>query len=502
MGTLTTSARYAAWIEAHCFVPEGKNTGKPLKLTQDQRSWLSQIYDSPTRTFILSMGRKNAKTTLAAELLLLHLCGPAAMRNTQLYSAAQSRDQAALIFDLAVKMVRLSPDLRPFIHIKDNAKELLCPELGTFYKALSAEASTNFGKSPVFLIHDELGQVRGPRSDLFEALETACAAHENPLSIIISTQAATDEDLLSLLIDDAMTKADPRIKCVLYTTPEDLDPFSIEAIRAANPHLDIFMNRDEVLKQATDAKRMPTREAAYRNLVLNQRIEAESPFVSRTVWEANAAPLVQCKDRRRIYGGLDLSSVNDLTAFVGINQIDGKWDVLPTFWLPQQGLEEKARADRVPYDAWHKQGFLQTCPGASVDYAFVAAWLYDLFQEHDVEAIGFDRYNWRFLLPHLEKVGLLEDQIAKFVPFGQGYASMSPAIRELESMLLRSLFRHAGHPLLRMCAANASVVQDPAENRKFVKKKGTKRIDGMVALAMAVGMIAKTQPKEIQLFFV
>lgn len=506
MGNVTESRaqRNIRWIEGNCFIPEGKFAGKPFLLTDEQKEWIHTVYDSPTRMFILSMGRKNAKTTFCAVILVLHLCGPEATPNTQLYSAAQARDQAALTFDLAAKIVRLSPNLRPFIQIRDTAKELLCPELGTFYKALSAEASTNFGKSPKVIIHDELGQVRGPRSEMFDALETACAAHEDPLSFVISTQAATDEDLMSIVIDDALTGADPRIKIALYSAPLDLDPFSDEAIRAANPHFDSFMNQEEVRKQASDAKRMPSRDAAYRNLVLNQRVEAHSPFVNRTVWKANGDEPVEIVGRRKLFGGLDLSSVSDLTALVTMDMVDARWNVTPTFWLPQEGLAERSRTDRVPYDLWHKHGFLNTCPGETVDYAFVAAHLRDLFDTHDVEAIAFDRYNWRFLKPYLEKAGFTEKELERFVEFGQGFVSMAPAIRELETLLLKRMFRHGNHPVLTMCANNATIVQDPAENKKFVKRKGTKRIDGMVALAMAVGVMYKSKPaqREPQLFFV
>ena len=162
------------------------------------------------------MGRKNAKTAFSAFLLLLHLCGPEARPNSQLFSGAQSRDQAAVLFALAAKVVRQSPDLTQYVTVRDTAKQLFCPELGTLYRALSAEASTAYGLSPAFVVHDELGQVRGPRFDLYEALETASAAQDEPLSIIISTQAPTDGDLLSVLIDDALTGKDPRVKVVLY----------------------------------------------------------------------------------------------------------------------------------------------------------------------------------------------------------------------------------------------------------------------------------------------
>jgi phage terminase large subunit-like protein len=136
-------------------------------------------------------GRKNGKTALAAFLLLLHLCGPEAKPNSQLYSAAQSREQAAVLFNLAAKCVRMSPDLHSVMIIRDTAKELGLPEIGTKYRALSADASTAYGLSPVFTVHDELGQVKGPRSELYEALETASAPTKSRLSVIISTQAPT-----------------------------------------------------------------------------------------------------------------------------------------------------------------------------------------------------------------------------------------------------------------------------------------------------------------------
>lgn len=483
--------RNIRWIESMCRIPDGKLVGKPVRLTDAQKGWIRQIYDTPTRTFILSMARKNAKTATSAFLLLLHLCGPEAKHNSQLYSAAQSRDQAAILYGYASKVVRMSPDLSEYVFPKESAKTLVCPELGTTYRALSADASTAYGLSPVFSVHDELGQVKGPRSELYEAIETASAAHESPLSIIISTQAPTDADLLSLLIDDALTGADPRIKVALHTAPMDMDPFSDEAIRAANPHFDVFMNRDEVRKQATDAKRLPAQEASYRNLILNQRVEARSPFVTHTVWKENGAAPADIEGLG-IYCGLDLSSTTDLTALVAVSE---EGDVAPTFWLPEEGLSEKSRADRVPYDLWKKQGFLDTTPGRAIEYDYIAAYLRDLFDRCDVRAIAFDRYNMKFLRPCLERAGFTEEELERFVEFGQGFVSMSPALRELETRLLGTKLKHGNHPVLEMCAKNATVVTDPAGNRKFTKGKATGRIDGMVALAMAVGVMPMLEPQ-------
>jgi phage terminase large subunit-like protein len=492
------------WIEQHCRIPEGKFVGQPVKLTRHQKRWIRRIYDTPTRMFILSMGRKNAKTALAAFLLLVHLCGPQAKANGQLYSAAQSRDQAALLFALAAKIVRLSPELAAFVIIRDTAKQLACPELGTLYRALSADASTAFGLSPSFVVHDELGQVRGPRSDLYEALETASAAQEQPLTIVISTQAPSDADLLSLLIEDGLSGSDPRIKVEVYSAPTEFDPFGEEAIRAANPHYDAFMNKAEVLRQAADAKRMPSREAAFRNLILNQRVQAKNPFVSRAVWEENGAAPIGSLRGAEFFGGLDLSSVSDLTALVLISKQGDAWDVHPTFWLPEAGLAEKSRADRVPYDLWAQQGYLQTTPGSSIEYEFIAEHLRAVFDICTIRAIAFDRYAWRYLKPWLERAGFNEAELAKFVEFGQGYVSMSPAIRELESLLLARKIRHHNHPVLNMCASNATVMLDPAANRKFVKARSTGRIDGLVALSMAVGVseTGAPEPPRYQMLFI
>lgn len=484
--------RNADWIHQHLRVPEGRLVGQPVQLSPAQIEWMEMMYGSPTRTFIASIPRKNGKTSWSAMVLLLHLVGPEAVPSGQLYSCAQSRDQAAILFRLASLMVRMSPDLSQYVAIKDSAKQLVCGALGTVYKALSADASTALGLSPTLVIHDELGAVRGPRFDLYEAMETAAAAQQNPLSIIISTQAAKPDDLLSILIADALSGADPRVKCVLYAVPEDADPFDRDTLAKAQPNWHL-MNHEEVFRQMDEAKRMPAREASFRNLVANQCIEAKNPFVTRATWES-CGDLPEPLEGKRIWGGLDLSSVSDLTALVLVSDAG---DVHPTFWLPGEGLAEKSRADRVPYDLWARDGFLETTPGRSIQYEFIAAYMRDVFDRYDVQAIAFDRYNMRFLKPCLERAGFGESELERFVEFGQGFVSMSPALRELESKILNAQIKHGNHPVLAMCANNATVVQDPAENRKFVKSRASGRIDGMVALAMAVGVMPNQVETEV-----
>jgi phage terminase large subunit-like protein len=488
---ITRGERNIRWIETYCRIPEGKDVGQPVRLRPWQKRELKKIYDNPhgTRRAIISFGRKNAKTTLACFLLLLHLCGPEARVNSQLNSAAQSKEQAAILFKLAAKVIRLSTDLDGVVTIRDTIKELFCPELGTLYKALSAEVSTAYGLSPVFIVHDELGQVKGPRSELYDALETAVGAHENPLSIVISTQAPTDADLLSVLIDDAKAGRDPRVVLSLYSADPDLDPFDEKTIRQANPAFGDFLNAAEVLAMAEDARRMPSREPEFRNLILNQRVEMNSPFISRSVWQQCGGEVTDDWGRAEVYSGLDLSSTNDLTAHVPIAWIDDAWETKPVFWLPGENLREKARADRVPYDVWAADGQLRTTPGRAVEYEFVAKQLFEFDQTHNWKKCAFDRWAFKHLRPWLVKAGFTEARIDElFVEFGQGFQSMSPALRDTEAALLERKVRHGNHPVLTMCAANAVVTTDPAGGRKLNKAKAAGRIDGMVALCMAFGV--------------
>jgi phage terminase large subunit-like protein len=487
---LTHGQSNIVWIEKHCRVPEGRDVGKAVLLREWQRDIIKGIYDNPdgTRRAIISFGRKNAKTTLCAFILLLHLCGPEARINSELFSSALSRDQAAILYKLAAKIVRMSPTLERFVVCRDTVKELACPRRGTLYRALSADASTNFGLSPVLVVHDELGQVRGPIHPLYDALETATGAQDNPLSVVISTQAATDNDLLSILIDDAKKNADPRTKLYLYTAPEDLDPFCEETIRLANPAFGDFQNERETLDMAQSARRMPSREANYRNLVLNQRIEINNPFITSGVWKKNGGELTGWGP---VYGGLDLSQTTDLTALILVSPIDGILNVKSHFWLPADGLEERAKADRVPYDLWCKQGFLHTTPGRSVEYEHVANFIAELFRTNDIRKIAFDRWNIAHLRPWLIKAGLSESTVDhRFQDFGQGFKSMSPALNALEGALENEKLRHAMHPVLEANAANAVVRRDEAGGRKLDKRRSTGRIDGMVSLAMATSIAA------------
>jgi len=478
----TTGQQVCNFIEKYCRVPEGALMGKPIKLAPFQREFIAAVYDNPrkTRRAYLSIARKNGKTALIACLLIAHLVGPVAVENSQIISGARSRDQAALVFDLASKIINLEPALQERIRIVPSQKKLVSLSMGVEYRAISAEGKTAHGLSPVLAILDEVGQVVGPQDAFIDAIETAQGAHERPLIIAISTQAPTDADLFSLWLDDAKQSKDPRIVSHVYEAEPDADSLDQAAWEAANPGLDLFRSLDDMRELAKKASRMPSFENTFRNLNLNQRISSASPFVSRGVWQdcgGQPGPMLD----QTVYVGLDLSARTDLTAAVAVWRDDECWHVACRFWTPREGLRDRAKVDRVPYDVWVREGYLVTTEGRTVDYSVVAADLLDWLSDCEIAHIAYDRWRIDLMKREFDQLGV----DLPMVPFGQGFRDMSPALDTLEADLLNKRILHGSHPVLTWCAANAVAVKDPAGNRKLDKSKTSGRIDGMVALAMA-----------------
>ena len=485
---MTRANRVIAFIEKYCVTPEGAHVGKPIVLAEFQKSFIRDVYDNPhgTRRAILSVSRKSGKSVLLAGLLLCHLVGSEAKQNSQLVSGAMSLQQAALIFGAASKMVQLSPKLSSIVKIFPSGKRLLGLPLNVEYRALSADGKTAHGLSVLFGVIDEAGQVRGPQSDFIDAITTSQGAHENPLLIIISTQASHDADWLSVQIDDAKASKDPRIVCHVYEAPAGCDLLDQSAWSAANPALGIFRSLDDLREQLTQAQRMPSMENSARNLLLNQRISTVSPFISPNVWQSCAGAVLPFGDAP-VYCGLDLSARVDLSALVIIGKIAGIWHVVTHAWTPEQGLEDRSKRDRAPYSLWHRQGYLHSTPGATIDYEFVAHDMAAILSGLNVQAVAFDRWRVDLLKKELEKIGC----DLPLIPMGQGFKDQSVCLDMLEAELLNGRINHGGHPVLQMAAANAIVVKDPAGGRKLEKSKSTGRIDPLAALANAFGAAAQ-----------
>lgn len=499
--------RVKRFIEKLCIVPEGKLMGTPFKLLPFEVEFIKNVYRTRkgrrlVRRAILSMARKNGKTAFIACLLATHIVGPEAMPNSQMYSTAQSKDQAAIVFKLMSKIIRLNPLLASNVWLRDIMKEATGLGPQTLYSALSANSATAFGLSPSLAIHDELGQA-GAICPIYDAVETGVGAHDDPLSLIISTQAADDIAILSNIIDDAINIPDERTYLQLYSAPAGCEMMDMRGWEAANPALNIYRSIADMQDQAERAIRMPSLEPAFRNLYLNQRVNTVRVFLPKATWDKNAGAisLDACKGRKA-WVAIDLSSRVDLTAMmVCVEMADGSFQLFPYCWMPSVGIGDREIKDRVPYQAWAKQGFIRLSPGSSIDYKWVIEEIKEVMKWFDIQCVAFDRWRIEFLKTMLDSEGV----VLPLLPFGQGYKDMAPALEATESLATDGRLRHGNHPVLRWCMSNAKVISDPSGNRKLDKARSTSRIDPAVALVMAVGAMHREVEKprgEPQLFLV
>jgi phage terminase large subunit-like protein len=276
----------------------------------------------------------------------------------------------------------------------------------------------------------------------------------------------------------------------------DADPYSAETIAACNPAAGVFLDLDDIIKEAEQAKRVPMFEARYRNLRLNQRIDgnAGNRVVTRPIWEACEADISLSELRgRRCFGGLDLSGKHDLTSLVLAfpdDEVDLGYDILSFFWTPEGQLEARKMREQELFRNWIGKGHIQTVPGPVIKFRYMAETLGDLLEQYDIRCIGFDRWRITDFQVDLTDAGLGEDEIP-LEPFGQGFKDISPAIEYFVELALSGRLRHDGNPVMNSCVANAITVSDPAGNLKVDKDKSNKassiRIDGLLSAIMAVG---------------
>jgi phage terminase large subunit-like protein len=499
---LSRAARVITFLE-DLEITTGRQAGTKLRLRQWQRKFVEAVYREdkrrirPIRTAVLSMARKNGKSQLAAALALCHLCGPEAESRGEIYSCANDRFQSARIFNEMVALIDRHPALSARTNVTSFRKEIHDLINGSVYVALTAEAKTKLGLSPSFVIYDELGSADD--SALFDAMDSALGARENPLMLIISTQAADDFAPMSQLIDYGLKLKggeirDPAFHLTLYTAPENVDPWSKKAWRAANPALGDFRSLSDVERLAKQAQRMPARENAFRNLILNQRVAAETRFIDAAAWRAcSGEPNIPVG--ARVSAGLDLGATRDLSALVIVYEDGaGVFHVKPYCWLPGD-LQERSEHDRAPYAAWAKLGFI-TPIGPTTDPRAIAQKIAELNGQNRFMSLAFDRWRISDLKRELDTIGC---QIS-LEPHGQGYKDMSPAVDIVERLVIQKKLRHGAHPVLGWCAANAVVTRDPAGGRKFDKAKSSGRIDALVALAMALSLalLKATRPIDIE----
>lgn len=486
---LTTGEKVCRFIEM-LRVPEGDLVGQRIRLLDFQAAFIQAIFDGPegwARLAILSVGRKAGKSTITAALLIaMMFMRGMASQNARVNSAALSREQAGLIYNYMAKMLQMTDELEGLYRLVPSSKRIVALRTGIEYHALAAEAGKAMGLSPLVLVGDEWGQIPGETHPYVDALLTAQGAHKNPLTVIISTQAPSDVSMLSRMIDDAIAHPRPEVVCHLYAADQECDLEDKKQWEKACPAIGSFRSFDDVKTQAAKAKRMPSDEPGFRNLILNQRIALVQLAVAPTTWK-------QCRDpidmgvfqRQRVIAGCDLSSRQDLTAIVLAAEEDGVTHVLPLVFCPTEGILERAQRDRAPYNTWVQHGQMLPIGGATMDFDQIAA-----ATDHFIRANGihvaelhYDRHMIEHFKSACQRVGVFQG--TRWIDVPQHFKDMGVRLASLQGMLAEQRIRHGGHPLLNMAAANAIAKLGRDGISALDKMNSTQRIDPLVAMVMA-----------------
>ncbi len=484
--------RVVYFIENHIKHSKGEYGGKSFKLDDWQKKIVTDIFgwkkrENNTRRFrtcYLSVPRKNGKSTLISAISLYMLFGEKEP-SAECYIAAGDRSQAGIIFDLASTMVKMDKQLSGALKVYRNS--IVHEKSNSSLKAISADASTKYGFNASFIAMDEFFVQKD--DSLWTALTTSVGARSQPLVIAITTAGYNKESICYKIKDygDKVSKGiidDPTFYYVDFGAEEDEDWTLEETWKKANPGIDSGMVKLEYLKtECEKAQRMPSQEANFRMLHLNQWVSSEQRWLSDFDYMKCDQGEIDFDYLKRLpcYAGLDLASVRDVTALVLLFVDEERYTVVPYFFTPKDNAFIRSRRDGVDYIAWNNEGHMDLTPGDVTDYNFIQAKIMELGEKFDIKQINYDRWNASQLVINLVNEGLPMN------PYGQGFLSMSAPTKELEKIILNKQLNHAGNPVLRWMLSNVRMKLDPSGNIKPDKSKSTEKIDGLVALIMALG---------------
>ena len=482
---------------------KGEFHGQPFHLLPWQEKIIRDVFgtvrddDLSMRqytTAYIEIPKKNGKSELGAAIALNMLINDDEWK-AEVYSCASDRQQAAIVFDVAVDMVRQSPALMKRVKIIPSTRRMIYQPTGSIYQVLSSEVATKHGLNVSACIFDELHTQ--PTRALYDVMTQGSGdARRQPLWFLLTT-AGTDRNSICWEVHQKALdilegrKNDPRFYPVLFGLPDDADWTNEENRYRANPSLDHTITIDKVRDAFRKAQETPADENQFRQLRLNQWVKQSVRWMPMDKWdECGGVVDPYALEGRACYAGLDLSSTSDLTALVLVfppTSEDEPYIALPFFWLPEETLSLRVRRDHVPYDQWAKRGYIQTTEGNVVHYGFIERFICELGERYNIREIAHDRWNATMM------VQTLEDDGFTMVPFGQGFKDMSPPTKELMRLVLEHKLCHGGHPVLRWNMDNAYVRTDPAGNLKLDKEKSTEKVDGAVALVMALDRAMKNQ---------
>ena len=488
------AADYAVmFIESLCHT-KGTWAGKPFELIDWQEQIIRDLFGvlKPNgyrqfNTAYIEIPKKQGKSELAAAVALLLLCGDGEER-AEVYGCAADRNQAKIVFDVAVDMVRFCPALSKRVKILESQKKITYLPTNSSYQVLSADVANKHGFNTHGVIFDELHTQ--PNRKLFDVmLQGSGDARMQPLYFLITTAGNDTNSICYEVHQKAIDiaegrKVDPTFYSIIYGAAEDEDWTDPEVWKKANPSLGITVGIDKVKAACESAQQNPGEENAFRQLRLNQWVKQSVRWMPMEKWDACAFTVSEDDLEGRIcYGGLDLSSTTDITAFVLVfppMDEEDKYYILPYFWIPEETLDLRVRRDHVPYDLWERQGTLMTTEGNVVHYGYIEKFIERLGEKFNIREIAFDRWGAVQMVQNLEGMGFT------VVPFGQGFKDMSPPTKELMKLVLEEKIAHGGHPVLRWMMDNIYIRTDPAGNIKADKEKSTEKIDGAIATIMGL----------------
>lgn len=488
-----------AFFEKLLVHSKGEWAGKPFKLQDWQRDdiirplfgWKRADGTRRYRNAYIEIPRKNGKSTLCAGLAL-YLLFADGEPGAEVYSAAADKDQARIVFGEAQAMVEASPALSE--HGKVLRNSIVIHSERSVYRVISADAYTKHGFNAHGIVFDELHAQ--PNRELWDVLNTSTGARRQPMMVMITTAGVYDPEsicweqheyarqVLSGVIDDPYYFA-------YIAAADDTDDWTSPVVWAkANPGLGETIKLDYLEGECKRAMASPAYQNTFRRLHLNQWTAQEERWLDMTAWNACARKFPDLKGRT-CFGGLDLASTTDIAAFVLCFPPEGDdepyW-LMPFFWIPQDNLIERVRRDRVPYDAWVRDGLLNVTPGNVIDYYYIEQTIRQLATDYRIEEIAFDRWGATLIYQRLEEAR------QTMIQFGQGFASMSPPTKEFLKLVLSQRIAHDGNPVLRWMADNVVARQDPAGNIKPDKSKSRSKIDGIVAGIMALDRALRYAP--------
>lgn len=439
------------------------------------------------RTAYIEIGKKNGKSELAAAVALYLLYGdnePSA----EVYGAAADRQQASIVFDVAKRMVEKSPALMKRSKITAASKRIVNYSNAGFYQVLSAEVGTKHGLNVSGLVLDEVHAQ--PNRNLYDVLTKGSGdSREQPLYFLITTAGTDKESICYELHQKALDILDGRridhtFYPVVYGLKDDEDWTDEANWYKANPSLGQTITIERVREMFQEAKENPAEENVFKQLRLNMWVSSLTRFIPEQIYDLGNVPIDRAAlEGRDCYAGLDLSSTGDITALVLMfppRSEEEKYVMLPFFWIPEDTIPLRVRRASVPYDVWRKQGYLMATEGNVIHYGFIEKFIEDLGTHYHILEIAFDRWGATQMSQDLEGMGFT------VVPFGQGYASMSPPTKEFYKLLMEGRIIHGGNPVMKWMSGNVVVDTDPAGNIKCTKAKSPEKIDGIVAAIMAL----------------